>query len=80
MKIKALFFGIAKDLCGSPELFLDIPENMSIEEFESFLCGKFSGLSDIRNFAFAANETFVERDYQIKEKDVIALLPPVSGG
>jgi len=80
MKIKALFFGIAKDLCGSQELLLDIPENMSIGQFESFLCEKFSGLNDISNFAFAANETFVKRDYQIKNNDVIALLPPVSGG
>ncbi len=80
MKIKTLFFGIAKDLCGSSELILDIPEKMTIGEFESFLSGKFSNLKNIRNFAFAANETFVERDYHIKKNDVLALLPPVSGG
>lgn len=80
MKIKTLFFGIAKDFSGSAELILDIAENMTIREFESLLSQRFSGLKDIQNFAFAANEIFVERDYRIKENDVLALLPPVSGG
>jgi molybdopterin converting factor small subunit len=78
--IKALFFGIARDLSGSAELILDIPVNMTIGEFESLLSQRFSGLKDIKNFAFAANESFVERDYHIKENDILALLPPVSGG
>ncbi|MDZ7612382.1 MAG: MoaD/ThiS family protein [Flavobacteriaceae bacterium] len=80
MKIKSLFFGIAKDLSGSAELILDIPVNMTIGEFESLLSERLSGLKDTQNFAFAANESFVERDYHIKENDVIAILPPVSGG
>lgn len=80
MKIKTLFFGITTDLVGSSELEIELAENTSIKEFKFNLKDQFPELTNINSYAIAVNETYANNDDVLKENDVVAVIPPVSGG
>ena len=80
MKIKTLFFGITRDIVNNGSIEFELSKGMTIDKFQNFLLEKYSDLNDIENYAFAVNEEYVTNEYLIKEGDVIAIIPPVSGG
>ncbi len=80
MKIKTLFFGITADLVGQHELEIDLKKSVYIADFKTLLKEKFPKLAKINAYAIAVNEAYAEGDYSIKEGDVVAVIPPVSGG
>ena len=80
MKIKTLFFGITTDLVGASQLQINVDENASIETFKAVLQGEFINLKNIDSYAIAVNETYADDDYVLKTGDVVAIIPPVSGG
>jgi molybdopterin synthase sulfur carrier subunit len=80
MKIKTLFFGITADLVGQHELEAELEKSVSIADFKTFLKEKFPKLTKINAYAVAVNEAYAEDDYSIKEGDIVAVIPPVSGG
>jgi molybdopterin converting factor subunit 1 len=80
MEIKTLFFGITTDLVGASQLEISIDENMSVKEFKKILIGKFTSLKNINSYAIAINEEYANDDEIINDRDVVAIIPPVSGG
>ena len=80
MKIKTLFFGIARDIVKNRSVEFNLPKGTTINMFQKKLLEKYMGLTDIENYAFAVNEEYVNIEHIIKEGDVIAVIPPVSGG
>jgi len=80
MKIQLLFFGITTDLVGESMLHLSVKETTTIKELKSLLIQKYEGLKNINDFAIAVNEDYATDDIVLKESDVVAIIPPVSGG
>ena len=80
MMIKTLFFGIAKDLIGASELKIDVAENSSVKDLETILKNEFSTLENLNSYAIAVNEAYANDDLILKIGDVVAIIPPVSGG
>ncbi len=80
MKIKTLFFGITRDIVKNRSIEFDLPKGITINIFQKKLLEKYMGLTDIENYAFAVNEEYVNIEHIIKEGDVVAVIPPVSGG
>lgn len=80
MIIKTLFFGIAKDLIGASELKIDVAENSSVKDFETILKNEFLTLGNLNSYAIAVNEAYANDDLILKTGDVVAIIPPVSGG
>jgi len=80
MKIKVLLFGIVKDIVGENTIYLDLDSTISVKDFQHIMRNKYTDLKDIENFAIAVNEEYVKRDYTIQNNDVVAIIPPVSGG
>lgn len=80
MNIKTLFFGITTDLVDASELHIDVEENTSIKDFKSVLKERFNQLENINTYAIAVNEEYATDDVIIKNGDVVAVIPPVSGG
>lgn len=80
MKIKTLFFGITTDLVGTSQLEIDVQENTSIKAFKDILKNEFSSLEHIQTYAIAVNEAYAEDTDVLKPGDVVAIIPPVSGG
>ncbi|MBL4724326.1 MAG: MoaD/ThiS family protein [Lutibacter sp.] len=80
MKIQVLFFGITTDLVGENSLTYNLKENASIQDLKTQLISDFSNLKNINEFAIAVNEEYANDDVIIKDSDVVAIIPPVSGG
>jgi molybdopterin converting factor subunit 1 len=80
MKITVLFFGISSDLVGENQLEVTLEKAISVADFKDYLQEKYSSLDKIKTYAIAINESYATNDLVIKDNDVVAIIPPVSGG
>lgn len=80
MNIKTLFFGITADLVQNSELQIKVDENCAIAAFKLILKDKFPHLENLNSYAIAVNEAYANDDLRLKNGDVVAIIPPVSGG
>lgn len=80
MKIQLLFFGITTDLTGRSSQSFEVKENTTIKDLKNNLIAEYPNLKNINEFAIAVNEEYANEDVIIKNSDVVAIIPPVSGG
>ncbi len=80
MKIKILFFGILRDIIGENAIELKIDKGTTIANLKESLLKEYEKLNAYSNFSIAVNEEYIKTDYVLKAKDIVALIPPVSGG
>lgn len=80
MKINTLFFGIVTDLVGTNQQDFIVDENTSVANFKLILKEKYPKLENINSYAIAVNETYVNDVDILKDSDIVAIIPPVSGG
>ncbi len=81
MKLKILFFGITRDLTDTSETVIEIKEvSMNLSELKKILQKKYPNLTDLDIYAFAVNEEYSNSEKVLKDNDVVAVIPPVSGG
>jgi molybdopterin converting factor small subunit len=80
MKITSLFFGITADLIGATKLDMELENFTDVGAFKLVLKEKYPQLKNITSYAIAVNELYAEDILTLKEGDVVALIPPVSGG
>jgi len=82
-KIEILLFAKAKELAGKGSLVTELPINLSYPELVKQILAIIPGLSEIEhNFVLALNEEYIDlADHlALKAGDVIAVIPPISGG
>lgn len=80
MKLKILFFGIASEFVNSNEIEFFLPEKASVNDFKFALQNQFPKLQNLHSYAIAVNETYADDNLNLKSGDIIAVIPPVSGG
>jgi molybdopterin converting factor subunit 1 len=80
MKLTILFFGISTDLVGKSKLDYTFNKQLTVKMLKNELKLQFSGLKNIHEFAIAVNEEYANDNLQIQDGDVVAIIPPVSGG
>ena len=80
MNITVLLFGILKDIVGENSLELQIENDNTIGSLKEQLLNDYKNLNSYSNFSIAVNEEYVNLNYILKNNDVVALIPPVSGG
>jgi molybdopterin converting factor subunit 1 len=80
MKIKLLLFGITRDLLGISELFFEVSKNANVRNLKTDLRLKYPQLENINSYAIAVNESYANDDLILTEIDIVAIIPPVSGG
>jgi molybdopterin converting factor subunit 1 len=80
MEIKILFFGITTDLIGASNLDFEISDTSTVLDFKNLLKKKHPQLENLDVYTIAVNEVYAEDDLILKESDVVAIIPPVSGG
>ena len=81
-RVKLLYFAALREAMGVSEAAVELPDDVRtvadlarfLERSEPQLAGR---LSSVR---FALNEAFAEPDAPLSAGDVVALIPPVSGG
>ena len=80
MKIQLLFFGITSDFVGETTISYSIENTTTVENLKELLKADYPSLKNINEFAIAVNEEYANDNLIIKDGDVIAIIPPVSGG
>jgi len=80
MKIRILFFGIARDLANNNWIALEVNKDSRVTDILDLLQEKYQNFKNVREFSIAVNEKYTENTFVLKENDVVAIIPPVSGG
>ncbi len=81
MKIQILFFASYRDLLGTGEMTLHLPEGSSVAGMVAELRGRGEPFSTLpQHPVVAVNECYAPEDRILEEGDVVAFIPPVAGG
>ncbi len=80
MKIQVLLFGIATDLLQTSSFEFEVSEGCTIEDFKKAVTAKYPQLKNINSYAVAVNETYASDEMILNQNDIVAIIPPVSGG
>ena len=80
VKIKVLFFGISTDVVGTNALDFFMSGDPTVADFKEVLVEKYPSLTELQSYAIAVNEHYANDEMILKDQDVVAVIPPVSGG
>jgi len=80
MEIQLLFFGITTDLVGKNSILYSLSDNTTVDQLKKILISQFPALKNLNEFAIAVNEDYAEDVLILNDGDVVAIIPPVSGG
>ncbi len=80
MKVKTVFFALYRDLFGTDELELELPDRATVADLTSAVrrLAKGSALPDF--LVVAVNQEYATPDRQLRDGDEVAFVPPVAGG
>ena len=81
MNVTVLLFAAARDAAGMPETMLELPAGATAGDAVEALARRFPRLGAWRRAVrVAVNETYADDATKLREGDVVAVIPPVSGG
>ncbi len=81
MEVKILLFATLRQIAGWKERVVELPNGANLGDLLTLLTDAQPQLNLGQRTIYAAvNEEYAQRDTLLKEKDVIAIFPPVSGG
>jgi sulfur-carrier protein len=81
MKIHALFFASYREIAGTDELTLDLPDGASVTDLVVELRARGAVWRSLPSEpAVAVNLTYSKLNVALSEGDEVAFIPPVSGG
>ncbi len=81
MQVKLLFFASLKDIVGSRQLQLDVPQGATVADVLTRLEASYPRIKQYRPVVLTAvNEEYVDQRAPIHDGDEVAIFPPVSGG
>ncbi|MFT7592397.1 MAG: molybdopterin converting factor subunit 1 [bacterium] len=78
--MKVLAFGAARDIIGESEINFVLSSDTTVKTFKEELYTMYPSLKKLNAIAIAVNEVYASDEIVIGKLDVIALIPPVSGG
>ena len=81
MQVQVLYFGMVRELAGGEGEPVEAPANASVAALLELCAARHPGLRPyLAAVAVAINEEYATRSEKLREGDVVALIPPVSGG
>ena len=81
MKVHVQFFSRLRDLAGTSELNLNLPEGAKASDLLNTLYATTPALREWdKSILVASGVEFVGREYALKSGDEISVMPPVQGG
>lgn len=81
MKVRVLYFAVARELAGTREEEIELRDGDTIGAARRAIEARHRALAatDTR-LRVARNETFATDDERLADGDVLAIIPPVAGG
>jgi molybdopterin synthase sulfur carrier subunit len=81
MKVHVQFFSRLRDLVGTSEIDLEMPEGASVTNLLATIYAQTPALHEWdKSILVASGLEFVPREYVLKTGDEISIMPPVQGG
>ncbi|WP_088324212.1 molybdopterin converting factor subunit 1 [Polaribacter tangerinus] len=80
MNVTVLFFGITTDLVETSETVFSLDKKVTVKDFKQLLIEKYPNLTNLTTYAIAVNEAYATDSILLADGDVVAVIPPVSGG
>lgn len=81
MKVRVQFYAQLRDLVGMRELDLDVAEGATVRDLLEEIYAQQPALrSHDKSILIGAGVEFVDRNYELKPNEEIAIMPPVQGG
>lgn len=81
MRIRVRLFAIQRELAGTREVALEVPEGATIADAWDALVARYPALAPGRDFVrFARNGSYADATTTVADGDEVAMIPPVSGG
>jgi MoaD family protein len=81
MKVRVQFYAQLRDLVGIRELEIEIPQDATVRELLENIYAQKPGLrAHDKSILIGAGLEFVDRNYNLKSGEEIAIMPPVQGG
>ncbi len=77
--MKVLYFAEIKDILQKAQEDIVLEQALTVQQFEDLLFERYPQINN-KKFQVAVNEEFVQESSVITDQDVVALIPPVSGG
>lgn len=78
--VKSTFFWNIVRFSWKKNISFSLSQSSSVLHFKEQLQRQYPKLSQINSYAIAVNENYATNETLLKENDVVALIPPVSGG
>ncbi|HPF38843.1 MAG TPA: molybdenum cofactor biosynthesis protein MoaE [Phycisphaerae bacterium] len=79
-RIHIRFFGPARDLAGTSDLSLDVEDNTSLGQIAGVIAENYPDLGQAVGVRLAVNREYVALDRILRDRDEVAVIPPVAGG
>lgn len=81
MEVTVLTFGVAKEITQQNAIVVSLEkEAATVAHLQLALEQAYPRLQQIGTYLIAVNQTYANAETLLKEKDEIAIIPPVSGG
>jgi molybdopterin converting factor small subunit len=81
MKVRAQFYAQLRDLVGSREIDVDLPEGATVHDLLDQVYAQQPKLRlHDKSILIGAGVEFVDRNYRLKPGEEISVMPPVQGG
>jgi molybdopterin synthase sulfur carrier subunit len=79
--VRVLFFGAARDAAGVSKAAMDVIAPVKVNAIKERVFQKYECLSPFaKSVMVSVNEEYASDETTLKDRDVVAFLPPVSGG
>ncbi len=81
MRVRVVYVGMLRDITGRGHEAVDLPQGSRLADLFAQLEQRFPKLGGFRNsLALALNQEYSDAAAELRDKDEVALIPPVSGG
>lgn len=81
MQVQVLYFAVFRERLGTSEATLELPDGATVADAITALASQHAPIAQLRGrFRVAVNQELVDDTHVLRERDELALIPPVAGG